>query len=63
MLTLDPRDALVLARERASQLRRERTAERLRLAPRNRRALAAWLRRAANLLDPAPPAPLTVYRR
>lgn len=57
MLPYDPRDALVLAHERARHLREETAAERLRRASGTRRALAASLRRAANRLDPAPLAP------
>lgn len=62
MITLDPRDALVLARERAGYLHRERTATRPRPSAGKRHALATWLRRAANLPDPAPLA-RTAYGR
>jgi hypothetical protein len=54
MLTIDPRDALVLARERARDLRDEMAAERLRSASGTRRTLATSLRRMADRLDPAP---------
>jgi hypothetical protein len=57
MLTSDPRDALVLAHERARHLREEAAAERLRRVAGTRRArrrLAASLHYAANRLDPAP---------
>jgi hypothetical protein len=54
MLTSHPRDALVLAQERARRLREETAADDLRPASGTRRALATSLRRAANRLDPAP---------
>jgi hypothetical protein len=57
MFTSDPRDALVLAHEHARHLHAETAAERLRGASGTRHALAAFLRRAANRLDPAPLAP------
>jgi len=57
MFTSDPRDALVLAHERARQLREEAAAERLRRASATRRALAASLRRAVDRRGAAPPAP------
>jgi hypothetical protein len=52
MFMSDPRDALVLAHERARHLREETAAEHLRRRFGTRRALAASLRRAANRLDP-----------
>jgi hypothetical protein len=62
VFTLDPRDALVLAHERAHRLREEAAADRLRstcptrrtLAPSLRIALAAYMRRAADRIYPAP---------
>jgi hypothetical protein len=58
MLTWDPRDALVLAEDRARRLREERAVDQLFRTPSRavaaRRALAGSLRRAANRLDPAP---------
>lgn len=53
MLINDPRDAVVLADERARHLREEAAAEHLRRASGTRRALAASLRRAANRLEPS----------
>jgi hypothetical protein len=54
MLIYDPRDALVLAHERARHLREETVADHLRSASGTRRAVVAVLRRAATRLDPAP---------
>ena len=54
MLTSDPLDALVLAHERGRRLRAEAAAERLRSTSGTRHAVAAYLRRAADRLDPAP---------
>lgn len=56
MLTIDPRDTLVLAHEHARRLRDEAVARSDRpLTGTTRRALAASLRRAANRLDPVAP--------
>ncbi len=52
MLTIDPRDALVLAHEHARQLREEIAAERLRPASARRHALAGSLRSVADRLAP-----------
>jgi hypothetical protein len=54
MLASHPREALVLAKERARRLREETVADHLRPASGVRRALAASLRRAANCLDRTP---------
>ena len=51
MLTIDPHDAIVFARERAYRLREDATQ---RPSSNARRALAASLRRAARRLDSAP---------
>jgi hypothetical protein len=59
MLTIDARDALVLAKERTSHLREEAAGERLRTGSKTRQVLAALLHRAANRLQPAPVAPGT----
>lgn len=54
MTITDPHDALVLAHERGNRLRAEASTERLfRGRSATRRVLAACLRRAADLLDPA----------
>ena len=47
-------DRLVIAHQRGHELRAEAAAERLRDISATRRVLAASLRRAADLLDPAP---------
>jgi hypothetical protein len=57
MLAFDPLHTLALAQEHGRHLRAEAAAERLRPAAETRRSLAAVLRRAADLLDPAPLAP------
>lgn len=54
MIAPDPRDTLALSAQRASQLRAEAAAERMREPSRLRRALALSLRLAADRLDPAP---------
>ena len=54
MLSNHPTDLLSLARERARDRREEAAAERLRRAAGTHRALAAFLRRLADRLDPAP---------
>lgn len=54
MFTSDPYDVLVIAHDRARQLRAERAAERLRPASRTLRPVAALLRRVADRLDPLP---------
>ena len=54
MFTSHPLDALVVAHERGRQLCAEAAAERLRGTSGTRRALALFLRRAADRLDPAP---------
>jgi hypothetical protein len=60
MLSSDPGATLLLAHERARELREDAAAEHLRRAARTRRAsvtrraLAASLRSAANRLDPTP---------
>ena len=54
MFPSDAHDVLLLAHERARQLREEAAADRLRGASVTRRALAASLRRAADRLDPTP---------
>ena len=58
MLTIDPRDTLVLAHEHVRRLRDEAAGDRARPAGSTRRAVAGSLRRAANRLDPAPRAAL-----
>jgi hypothetical protein len=51
MLTNDPHDALGTAHERAQRLHAEAAAERLRGSSRTRRALAVFLRHAADRLE------------
>ena len=53
MLTIDPREARVLAAEHALSLREELAADRLGTRSPVRTVLAASLRRAAQRLDPA----------
>jgi hypothetical protein len=53
MFTSDPANALVVAHTRGRELRAEAAAERLCGTSGARRALAVFLRRAANRLDPA----------
>ena len=57
MLTMNPDDALVVAHQRARQLRAEAAAERVRRNAGTRRVLATSLRRLADRLDQAPFAP------
>jgi hypothetical protein len=52
MFTPHPLDALVIAREHGRRLRAEAAAERLGGGSAVRPAIAAWLRRAADRLDP-----------
>ena len=54
LLVPDPLDQLTLAQERGERLRDEAAAERLGAPSKARRALAGFLRRAADLLDPTP---------
>ena len=56
LLVPDPLDQLTLAQERGERLRAEAAAARLGTPSkvRRRRALAEFLRRAADLLDPTP---------
>ena len=50
-------DSLAVAQQHGRELHAEAAAERFRSAPRPRRLLAAWLRRAADRLDARPLAP------
>lgn len=52
MLTSDPRDLLLVTRERSRHLREEASAERLRHTTGTRSALAWSLRRLADRIDP-----------
>lgn len=52
MFISDPHDALAVAHDHASRLRRERAAERLRPASHVLRPVAVLLRRIADRLDP-----------
>jgi len=57
MFTSDPRDALLVANQCARRLREASAAERLFRDSSARRALAAFMRRVADRLDPASFAP------
>jgi hypothetical protein len=54
MLTTNPIDALLVAHQRGRELQAQAAAERLGGTSGIRGALAAYLRRAADRLDPAP---------
>jgi hypothetical protein len=54
MITTDPRDMLAFSEQRSAQFQAEAAAERLREPSAMRRALARFMRRTADRLDPAP---------
>jgi hypothetical protein len=54
MITTDPRGMLALSEQRGAQFQAEAAAERLREPSATRRALARFMRHAADRLDPAP---------
>jgi hypothetical protein len=62
MLTSDPYYVLAQVREHNRNLRAEAAAERFRATSGTRRALAVYLRRAADRLDPSPVVPKAAAR-